>query len=98
MRLDGTKYTFSHKTPFGDLHGVVLPDVGELAVIPGAEPAHEECLGVGGRDVHRGPQARQEVAGEGGGRDRGVHGRLLLGFGAFTAKVYSFAGLEFTNT
>ena len=60
MRLDGTKYTFSHKTPFGDLHGIVLPDVGELAVIPGVEPAHEESLGVG-------PQARQEVAGGGGG-------------------------------
>ena len=53
MRMDGTKYTFSHKTQFGDLHCVVLPDVGELAVIPGAEPAHEESLGVGGRDVHR---------------------------------------------
>ena len=66
VRLDGTKYTFSHKTPFGDLHGVVLPDVGELAVIPGAEPAHEECLGVGGRDVHRVSQARQKVAGEWG--------------------------------
>ena len=87
MRLDGTKYTFSHKTPFGDLHGVVLPDVGELAVIPGAEPAHEECLGVGGRDVHRGPQARQEMAGEGDGGGEGGLDRVVLGFGAFTAKV-----------
>ena len=66
VRLDGTKYTSIHKTQFGDLHCVVLSDVGELAVVPGVEPAREESLGVGGRDVHRVSQARQKVAGEWG--------------------------------